>query len=362
MEHKGRVLVVDDTPDNIFILRELLADDFTVLAACDGPEALSLARTAPQPDIILLDVLMPGMDGYEVCRRLKADALTQAIPVLFVTTLSEEQDESQGLELGAVDYIMKPVRPSIIQARVRNHMRLKEYQDRLEALVQERTLELAQTQDITLLSMAALAEMRDNELGGHFRRTREAARILATEMEHMPAYEEYFCTTPIETLVKSIPLHDVGKVGIPDAILLKPGPLTEAEFERMKHHAVYGRDILQRAEEYMDRPSFMSVAKDIAYTHHEKWEGSGYPQGLAGTDIPVCGRIMAIIDVYDAIISARIYKPPLPHSQALKIITKEKWSHFDPAIADIFLARSESIRAMSLEFADTEEERASLRQ
>jgi putative two-component system response regulator len=360
MEARKRILIVDDTPDNILILREILGSEFTVLAALNGPEALDVATTPPYPDCILLDVLMPGMDGYEVCRRLKAMEVTRRIPVLFVTTLDDVQDETRGLGLGAVDYITKPVRPPVVLARVHTHLRLKAYQDGLEQEVRRRTREVVRTQDVAILSLAALAESRDNELGGHFRRTQRVARLLARNMAPLPDYADFFRTTSIEALYKSIPLHDVGKVAIPDQILLKPGKLTPEEFEIMKLHTVHGRDILDRAEKHLGHDSFLRLARDIAYTHHEKWDGSGYPEKLAGRDIPVPGRIMAVVDVYDALISKRVYKPPMPHAAAVACIEEGRGAHFDPAIVDIFLDHRERIREISLAHADCDLERQAL--
>jgi len=360
MLRESRVLVVDDTPDNILVLREILGKECCVLAALSGPEALLVASKDPPPDLILLDVLMPGMDGYEVCRLLKARERTRDIPILFVTTLCDEQDESLGLALGAVDYITKPLRPSVILARVRNHLRLKAHQDHLEELVEERTRLLSQTQDVAILSMAALAETRDNELGGHFLRTQHSAMILAQELSTLPEYGRYFRDVPFDTFFKSIPLHDVGKVGIPDNILFKPGKLTPGEFEIMKLHTVHGRDILRRAESHITGNSFLAVARDVAYTHHERWDGAGYPQGLCGEAIPVPGRIMAVVDVYDALISTRVYKKPIPHSQAVSIIAQGSGTHFDPAVADVFNECRETIRDLSLAYADDEDERAAL--
>ncbi len=360
MSRKQRILVVDDTPENIFILREILIPEYDVLAASDGPEALAVARASPRPDCILLDVLMPGMDGYEVCRRLKADEATRSIPVLFVTTLGAARDEARGLELGAEDYITKPVRPAVVLARVHTHLRLRAYQEQLELEVRRRTREVVRTQDVAILSLATLAETRDNELGGHFRRTQRVARSLAREMTTMPEYIDFFRTTTIDTLYKSVPLHDVGKVGTPDHILLKPGPLTPEEFEIMKLHTVHGRDILQRADDHLGHESFLRLARDIAYTHHEKWDGSGYPQGLSGQAIPVCGRIMAVVDVYDALISKRVYKDPMPHRQAVSIIAAGRGTHFDPTIVDIFLRQEQKIRMIALEHADCELERRAL--
>ncbi|EPR41174.1 metal dependent phosphohydrolase [Desulfovibrio sp. X2] len=353
-------LIVDDTPDNILILREILSPEVRTLAATNGREALALARAVPPPDIILLDILMPGMDGYEVCRRLKADPQTSSIPVLFVSTLGTEIDEAKGLSLGAADYIGKPLSPAVVRARVQSHLRLKAHQHRLEELVQERTRALLNTQDATIHCLACLAEMRDNELGGHFRRTQCAMELVASTMAKMPACADFFRKTTVEMLVKSTPLHDVGKIGVPDHILLKPGRLSAEEFEVMKLHTAYGRESLRRAEEILDHASFLGVACEIAYSHHEKWDGGGYPEGLAGEDIPLPGRIMAVIDVYDAIISKRVYKTPIPHSKAVAIIAEERGRHFDPVVADVFLALAEEIRTISRCHADFEEEREAL--
>lgn len=360
MSPKKRILIVDDTPDNIFILSEILKNEYTVLAASSGAEALRVAGCMPRPDCILLDVLMPEIDGYEVCRRLKAQEQTKGIPVIFVTTLDDAHDEALGIELGAVDYLTKPVRPPVVLARVHNHMRLKEYQDNLEREVLRRTWEIVRTQDVALLSLAALTESRDNELSGHFCRTQRVARLLAKELAQLPGYAEFFQKVSIDTLYKSIPLHDVGKVSIPDHILLKAGKLSNEEFEIMKRHTVRGRDILARAERHLGQDSFLAVARDIAYSHHEWWDGSGYPEGLAGSRIPLPGRVMAIVDVYDALISKRVYKDPMPHREAIRIIADGRGIHFDPEITDIFMAHEEMIREISFAYADCDLERRAL--
>ncbi|MGB8601694.1 MAG: HD domain-containing phosphohydrolase, partial [Rhizomicrobium sp.] len=337
-----------------------LRTEYTVLSATSGADALRVATALPHPDCILLDVLMPEMDGYEVCRLLKAQEETRRIPVLFVTTLDDAQDEAYGLELGAVDYITKPVRPPVVLARVRNHLRLKDYQDHLERLVLRRTWEIVRTQDVALLSLAALAESRDNELSGHFSRTQRVARLLGKELSLLPQYADFFRNTTLDTLYKSIPLHDVGKVSIPDHILLKPGKLTPEEFEIMKLHTVRGRDILTRAERHLGHNTFLQVARDIAYSHHERWDGGGYPLGVAGDHIPLAGRIMAVVDVYDALISKRVYKMPMTHREALKNIAQGRGTHFDPTIVDIFLRHEDLIREISLAYADCDLERQAL--
>lgn len=280
--------------------------------------------------------------------------------MLFVTTLDDERDETRGLELGAVDFINKSVRPPVVLARVPNHLCLKAYQDELEQEVRRWTREITRTQDVAILSLAALGESRDNELAGHFRRTQRVARLLARGMAQRPEHADFFRSVSIDTLYKSIPLHDVGKVAIPDHILLKPGRLTPEEFEHMKMHTVHGRDILDRAERHMGGDSFLHMASDIAYTHHERWDGGGYPQGLAGEAIPMTGRIMAVVDVYDALISKRVYKNPIPHAQALDYVAQNRGMYFDPAIVEVFLANAERIREISLAYADCDLEREAM--
>jgi putative two-component system response regulator len=351
--------VVDDIEANVDLMVETLGDDYDISVALDGKTALELVETV-HPDLILLDVMMPEMDGYEVCQRLKANEATQNIPVIFVTALSDTEDESKGLKLGAVDYIAKPFKPAIIRTRVRNHLELKRYRDHLEELVQERTRELTLTQEVTIESMAALAEYRDPETGGHIKRTQKYIRTLAEHLKEHPRFKDVLDEATIDLLYKSAPLHDIGKVGVPDNILLKPGKLTKEEFEEMKKHSIYGHDTILAAEKKLGDNSFLRLAREIAYFHHEKWDGSGYPQGLKGEDIPISGRLMALVDVYDALISKRVYKPPFPHKMAVVIIIEGKGTHFDPAIADAFRELEETFRQIALEHADYDEERLTL--
>lgn len=233
----------------------------------------------------------------------------------------------------------------------------RQYQKHLKKLVMDRTSELAATQEATILSMASLAEFRDPETGAHIRRTQNYIKLLAEHLKLRPKYRAFFDTETIEMIFKSAPLHDIGKVGIPDTILLKAGPLTEEEFERMKEHPTYGRDAIMAAEHKLGTNSFLSFAREIAYTHHEKWDGTGYPQGLAGDEIPVSGRLMAIADVYDALISRRCYKPPFPHSRAVELISDGRGRHFDPDMVDAFLELEDSFRQIAYEFAESAEER-----
>lgn len=358
---KPTILVVDDTASNIDILLETLGNEYDIMVALDGETALSQAKEN-QPDVILLDIMMPEMDGYEVCRRLKANKRTTEIPVIFVTAMNELVDEEKGLELGAIDYITKPFSPPIVKARVKNHLllqlakeALERQNDILEEKVIERTRELMVTQDVTIQCMASLAETRDMDTGDHIRRTQFYVKSLAEALKNNNGFSKLLTKSNIELMYKSAPLHDIGKVGVPDHILLKEGPLTKEEFEEMKRHTIYGRDALREAEKMLGTNSFLRFAKEIAYSHHEKWDGTGYPEGLKGNEIPLPGRIMAIADVYDALISARVYKPALPHERALEIITKGDGrvmpEHFDPYVLSAFKTISEDFRQIALKYS-----------
>ena len=383
---KPTILVVDDTPDNLSLMRELLRKDYQVQLANGGERALKLAALQPQPDLILLDIMMPVMDGYEVCRRLKADAATRDIPVVFLTAKADVEDEKRGLELGAVDYITKPISPPVVLARVKIHLALKAHadflrdkSDFLEAEVSKRTREVLAIQDVTILAMATLAETRDLDTGNHIRRTdsrdgrrncrrdldtgnhirrtQHYVKALAAKLRTHPRFASVLTDNYIQMLFKSAPLHDIGKVGIPDRILLKPGRLTPEEFEIMKTHTTLGRDAIEHAEIQLGMPvEFLSTAKEIALSHQEKWDGSGYPQGLAGEAIPLSARLMAVADVYDALISRRVYKNSVPHEQAVAIIQEGRGVHFDPDITDAFVELQESFRAIAARFADSDDD------
>jgi putative two-component system response regulator len=352
------ILVVDDTPENLTVLSDLLKDTYRVLLAKNGEKALKLA-TENKPEIILLDIMMPDMDGHEVCRRLKADAATCTIPIIFLTAMQAPEDETKGLELGAVDFITKPFNPAILLARVATHLKLKTYSDFLEREVAERTRELAAIQDVTILAMASLAETRDNETGNHIRRTQHYIRILARRASGMPRYHSQLDEAMIETLFKSAPLHDIGKVGIPDRILLKPGHFEPAEFEIMKTHTTLGRKAIEHAEEQLGiEVGFLRTAKEIAQSHQEKWDGSGYPEGLSGDAIPLSARLMAVADVYDALISRRVYKEGMPHDQAIGIIKAGRGSHFDPDLVDLFMGLANEFRAIAERYGDSDADMA----
>ena len=339
------VLIVDDAVENLEIMTALLKDRYRTVASTTGGGALELARQRPAPDLILLDIVMKDIDGFEVCRRLKRDPATADIPVIFLTVQSNIQDEEEGLALGAVDYIHKPVSPPLVKARVKTHLQMKAAGDllkgrnsHLEREVEHRTREIAAIQDVTLVAMGSLAETRDNETGAHIRRTQQFMLILAAEASKLAPFRQQLRPEAVELLFKSAPLHDIGKVGIPDHILLKPDKLTPQEFEVMKTHTTLGVQAIQSAEGLLrSHGSFLGYAREIALSHHERWDGRGYPNGLSGEDIPLPGRLMAVADVYDALRSKRVYKPAYPHERAVEIMTREAEGQFDPRLFRLFL-------------------------
>src|SRR5574343_134572 len=354
------ILIVDDTPENLSVLGELLQPSFRVRAANSGRRALQIAMADPTPDLILLDVMMPEMDGYQVLSELKASSVTRDIPVIFVTAMDATADEEHGLELGAVDYITKPIRPSIVLARVRTQLELKAARDILsdqnaflESEVARRMHENQLIQQVSIHALARLAETRDPETGKHLHRTQEYVRTLAERLRHHPRFSHYLDQRTIEALVQSAPLHDIGKVGIPDYVLLKPGKLTPDEWEIMKTHAELGYKAIVQAEIDADKPvGFLAIAKLIARSHHEKWDGSGYPDGLAGDDIPIAARLMALADVFDALSCKRVYKDAFSFDRAFEIIVAGKGVHFDPDVVDAFVNDFEHFKSVALAYAE----------
>jgi putative two-component system response regulator len=318
------ILVVDDTPGNIDVLGGVLRGAYKVKAALDGQRALAIAETAPRPDMILLDVMMPGMDGHEVCRRLKANPLTAGIPVIFVTAMSEEQDEEMGLSLGAVDYVTKPISPPIVLARVRTHLALYQQNLELERKVSERTEELGRTRLEIIRRLGRASEFRDNETGLHVIRMSHYSRLIAQGLSVGPVWSDL--------LFNAAPMHDVGKIGVPDMILLKPGPLNDSEWRVMREHPMIGAEIIGE-----DVSDVMRLSREIALGHHEKWDGSGYPTGIAGKEIPLSARIVAIADVFDALTTERPYKPAWLVDDAVAHMTGLAGLHFDPDILPVFL-------------------------
>jgi putative two-component system response regulator len=361
------VLVVDDTEINLDILTAALDKDYKVIVASDGKSALDIIEDKT-PDLVLLDILMPDIDGYEVCRRLKRDSNTCDIPIMFITGMNQVQSKTRGFELGAVDYITKPFDINEVKARVKTHLTntlakkiLENRTINLEEKVKERTRELWLTQEVTIECMASLAETRDPETGGHIKRTKEYIKTLAEYLKSHPRFSHFLNNESIDLLYKSAPLHDIGKVGVPDCILLSLEKLTPDEWEEMKKHTVYGRDALMAAGAQLGENSFLRFAREIAYTHHERWDGTGYPEGLSGEEIPISGRLMALADVYDALISKRVYKRPFSHAKAVEVIEGDKGKQFDPDVVKAFLNLEDKFRAIALRFADSDEEKAGLK-
>lgn len=375
--HKQTILIVDDTPQNLTILGELLQPHYRVRAANSGERALRAASLQPRPDLILLDVMMPEMDGYAVMQHLHSDVSTSNIPVIFVTAMHDAESEEHGLELGAVDYITKPINPAIVLARVRTHLELKHARDRLavenewlESEVARRMSENLLIQDLSVRALACLSEARDNETGLHIVRTQTYVELLARHLENHDRFREALSGEHLGRIVKAAPLHDVGKVGVPDSILLKPGRLTPEEFEIMKSHAMIGADAINKAmaqaiaacadaeaaERAVKAFDFLEVAKEIAAGHHEKWDGSGYPAGLAGDAIPVSARLMALADVFDALMTRRVYKPAFDIDETTRIISEGRGKHFDPDVVDAFQACREQFADIALRFADPDPE------
>lgn len=332
------ILVVDDVASNIDVLNGILKDEFTVRAALGGEKALSLARGTPQPDLILLDIMMPDVDGYEVCRRLKADFSTQRIPVIFCTAMNEIGDETRGFELGAVDYITKPVNPALVRARVRTHLQLFDQKRHLIELVRKRTLELEETRLQIIRRLGRAAEYKDDDTGYHVIRMSHYSRMLALAAE-VPEYRA-------DLLFHAAPMHDVGKIGTPDAIMQKPGPLTAEEWVVVKNHPVIGAGIIGRHDNEL-----LEMARIIALTHHEKWDGTGYPRGLKGEAIPLVGRIVAIADVFDALTSDRPYKQPWPVEEAIGYVEREAGRHFDPRLVPKFVELLPQIRSIMSQYS-----------
>lgn len=357
---REKILIVDDAPENLMILSNILNNDYTVIAATSGVKAIELCLQTPKPDLILLDIVMPEMDGYEVCRYLQRDIQTRDIPIIFITAKTEVDDEAKGLELGAVDYIGKPVNPAIVRARVRNHLELKRYRNHLEELVAQRTHQLKKAHESVIEAMGMVAEHRDPETGSHISRTKTYVNLIAEELSKLPKYSKILTPRIIELVTNAAPLHDLGKIAISDSILLKEGRLTPNEWEIMQTHSIIGEETINLAAQKFKDNDTLLIAKDIAGSHHEKWNGTGYPRKLKGDEIPLWGRIMAVADVYDAIISKRSYKSAMSHKMALIYLLEKKGIQFDPDIIDAFMAVKEQILETALKYADTNEQRMSL--
>lgn len=340
--NKATVLVVDDTPENIDVLTGVLGEYYKVRAALNGRLALKIAMGPKPPDLILLDVMMPEMNGYEVCQKLKSNPNTAKIPVIFVTAKSEVEDEQYGFELGAVDYITKPVSPPLVLARVKTQLALYDQSRHLEDLVAQRTQELNDTRIEIIRRLGRAAEFKDNETGMHVIRMSWFSRFLAEEAGE----SEPWC----ELLYNAAPMHDIGKIGIPDRILLKPGKLDEDEWHIMQKHAEYGGEIIG------EHPSpLLQLAKEVALFHHEKWNGKGYPNGMKGEEIPLSARIVAIADVFDALTSERPYKKAWPEDKVINLLQEEAGEHFDPTLVPLFINCLPRVREIQKRYSDLQE-------
>lgn len=347
MIKRKTILIVEDNPFNLDMFVSILSNEYQVRVATDGESALKTALKLI-PDLILLDVKIPKMDGFEVCGTLKANSVTKDIPVIFLTSLSDAEDEEKGLAVGGADYIIKPFNPALMLARIKNHLELKAHREQLDALVKERTEELEKTKEALIASMAILAESRDHDTGSHIYRTKRMIRILAEELA--VDYPSYLSKDVIEQIEQSAPLHDIGKVGIPDSILLKKGPLTPEEWEIMKQHTQIGAEIIHKTERILGGSSFLSLAKDIVEFHHEKWDGSGYPHGLSGEAIPLSAQLVSIADVYDALVSDRPYKKAFSHEQAVEILLngddRLRPGSFSPKLLQAFLRCEKKLKKL----------------
>lgn len=354
----SKILVVDDTEFNIDIIVDALDDLYDIRVAMKGTDALKLVEMDP-PDLILLDISMPEMDGFELCTLLKDMPTAKNIPIIFISANSHLEYKMRAFELGGVDYIVKPFDISEIQSRIKTQLELKYSREllsdenhNLAKLVRIKTNEVTQMRSAIIQTLASLAETRDDDTGHHILRTQHYVRVMLEYMLAHNIYSNYLTSEIAEVITLATPLHDIGKIGIPDAILLKPGHLTAEEFEIMKQHTVLGRNSMEVARQATDSNYFFEIAKEITYSHHEKWDGTGYPEGLVGDQIPLSARLVALADVYDALISKRVYKDPINHTIATKIIIKGFGSHFDPTLVDVFLQKIDDFNMIASKFTD----------
>ena len=331
------ILIVDDIEINRMILREILQDDYQIVEAASGGEAFSLLYDGGvTPTVVLLDIMMPDIDGFEVLERIKHENSTKSIPVLFITAADSEETESRGLKAGAADYVTKPFNHDVVRARVDNHINLARYRHKLEQLVAKKAAEVTKTYEQTLEILATIIEYRNLESGAHIRRTTLLTEVMVAKMLDMEKFRPLLLAENVLSLIKASALHDIGKIGISDGILLKPGKLTPDEFDVIKTHTTIGSQIINNiAATLPDNDMYLKYANDICHFHHERWDGAGYPCGLKGEEIPLSARIISVVDVYDALVSPRCYKAAFPHDVSLEIITEGRGTQFDPDIVDL---------------------------
>lgn len=333
------ILIIDDSPDNLIVLSEILKPFYKVKVATNGAKALQMIASGDIPDLILLDIMMPDISGYDVCKKLKSDSLTRNIPIIFVTALSDEADEAEGLHLGAVDYITKPINSAIVLARVNTQISLLRYQHDLEQKLQERTEEIVLTRMEVIRQLGRAAEFKDNETGTHVVRMSLYAKLIAQKigLDH----------ARVELIYLAAPMHDIGKIGTPDAILQKPSALDGDEWEIVRRHPLQGADIIGNHHSLL-----LQTARIVSLTHHERFDGKGYPHGIKGYDIPLAGRIVAIADVFDALTSKRPYKEAWSLEDAIQYLIAQKGEHFDGELVDTFLSNMNEIKMIMAQFKD----------
>jgi putative two-component system response regulator len=361
-EVKPTVLVVDDAPDNLMLIKMLLQGKYRIKLALNGEIALRAAAQLPLPELILLDVMMPDMDGYEVCRKLKSNPLTAEIPVLFLTAKNHLDDERRGFQEGALDYVTKPIDPEVLQARVATHLQLRalraqllELAQNVDKQVEERTREMEHIQDATVLAVAAIVETGDSVTRNHLRRTQNYVGALARKLQQQPQFAAELCDANIALIFRAVPLHDIGKVGSNDPSLRNPGKLSEAEIRLMHQHTIFGRDSILGVEQYLGVSSpFLKYAREICYSHQERFDGSGYPEGLRSDAIPLAARLMAVADTYDALISKRSYKEPISHEEAIEVLREGSGTLFDPLVIGAMLEIAPQFKAISEQYHDPE--------
>ncbi|QDL55760.1 HD domain-containing phosphohydrolase [Rhodoferax aquaticus] len=361
MNHaKKNILIVDDTIQTLRIFYEFLKDEYDINIATSGEAALKRVEIGSCPDLILLDVVMPGVNGYEVCKRLREKAELRHVPIIFLTGKSSDEDKKRGLEVGGTDFLIKPVGPDLLLAQVKTHLEAKMYVDSLsnranslEKEFDKRVKELGSIQDVALQVMASLVETRANETSGHMLRAQHYVKLLSLELSKHSSYKAQLDDFTINVYIKSAALHDIGMFRIPHQILLKPGELDSDEFAIMKTHTMLGRDAIELAEISLGiEGGALTTAKEIALSHQEKWDGSGYPHGLRGEEIPLSARIMAVADVYDALTTGRVYRPPMQHDLASEVIIEGAGSHFDPLIVSAFSKIKNEFRLIAERFSD----------
>lgn len=347
------ILVVDDDTANLALAQKILGKEYRIAAANSGMVAFKYLENK-SPDLILLDINMPEMDGFQVMEKLRSMEKFSHVPVIFLTADNDPETETKCFATGAVDFVAKPFLPDVLMSRVRRTLELEKYRSDLEQMVEEqtkiitaRTRRISQIQEQVIMGMATLIETRDNSTGKHVKNTKTYVQMIANELKKRKMFEETLTDDYIVNVCKAAPLHDVGKIRIADAILKKPARLTEEEYNAMKLHTVYGKQIINEIIGGVEDPAYVKIAEEIAMYHHERWDGTGYPIGLKGEDIPICARIMALADVFDALYEERCYKEPIrPVYKIMKTLEEGKGTQFDPVITEVFISMEQEIKEL----------------